>query len=337
MDRDDLLDSLSGDVSPLSQIDGDVESEIEVDGDLEADGEIEGDVEIARAYYKPMFINGHELAGEMLSPDLDIEVLKGDLTATRTVGGVNAGDEYEQGTMLETVIRDMLNPIDYPRLVNPSAVVSATGPKLLEKGASLNTVVTVQFNRGMINPAYGTDGYRSGPAVRYYLNDSPGQTTNSFFYTIIEGDDTLQGTVDYSEGQQPKNSIGEDYDSPLPAGSVDSPVVSYEFVNAMWANTADIQSVSKLPLVRKSAGEKEFIFPEQTELYPEIFDIPGEWTVSSIEVLNTLSGQWEDVASEFTISTTSHPDAAGVETTYKRYTDNRGYSAGSRTIRVRWS
>ena len=336
MDRNDMLDSLSGDVTPINELDGDISSQGEVEGDIEADGQVEGDVEIAKAYYNKMTINGHELKGDMLSPELDIEVLKDDLTATRTVGGVNSGDEYEQGTMLETIIRDMLNPIDYPRLINPSAVVVATGDKLLEKGSTLSTVVSISFNRGLINPAYGTNGYRSGPATMYYLNGGPGQANNSFFYTITEQDNTLQGTVDYSAGEQPKNSIGENYDSPLPAGTVNSPIVTYEFVNALWSNTGNIQTIAKLPLVSKSAGVKEFVFPEQTVSNPEVFDVPATWNVSTIEVLNTLSGAWEDVAGEFDISNTVHDDAGGTSTAYKRYTDNRGYSAGSRTIRIKW-
>ena len=71
--------------------------------------------------------------------------------------------------------------------------------------------------------------------------------------------------------------------------------------------------------------------------YPEIFDVPSSWTVTAVETLNPLSGQWEDCASEFTTSSTTHDDAGGVSTAYTRYTDNRGYGAGARQVRVKWS
>lgn len=337
MDRDEIIETLTGDVDALVQIDGEVNATEEIDGDVIAEGEIDGEVEVAKAYFKAASINGYPLDRDYTSEELDIEVLKAALDASRQVGGVNVGDHYDEGTMLEKIIRDMLNPVDYPRLVPPSASLSATGPKLLEKGDTLNTVVTVSFNRGLIDPAYGTDGYRSGPASMYYLNGGTGQASNSFFYTITESDDRLQAVVDYGAGDQPKNSIGEDYDGPYPAGSLSSSVIVYEFVNALWANVASIESITKQALVSKEAKVKEFTFPPQTPLFPEVFDVPGDWFITTIEVLNTLSGQWEDVSREFDISTVTHDDAAGVITTYKRYTDNRGYSAGSRTIRIKWS
>ena len=108
-------------------------------------------------------------------------------------------------------------------------------------------------------------------------------------------------------------------------------------MNALWANTANIQVVAKQALVSFSAKIKEFTFPEQTALYPEIFDVPSTWNVTAIEVLNTLSGQWESVVGEFNTSTVQHDDAGGTATTYTRYTDNRGYNAGSRKIRIKWS
>ena len=78
-------------------------------------------------------------------------------------------------------------------------------------------------------------------------------------------------------------------------------------------------------------------FPAQTVANPEIFDIPASWTVTAVQVKNDLSGQYEDCSSEFTVTNTTHDDAGGNTINYKRYTDNRGYNAGARTIRVKWS
>lgn len=334
----DLFDDVEGDVTSLDEIDGDVNGVDDIDGDIEPDGdELEGDVEIATEYFKAASINGHPLDRDYTSVELDIEVLKAALDASKQVGGVNIGDHYDEGTMLETIIRDMLNPVENPRLVDPSASLSATGDKILEKGGSLNTVVTVSFNRGQINPAYGTSGYRSGPATGYSLNGSQYQASNSFFYTVTEQDNSLNGSVEYSEGEQPKNSIGEDYAEPLPAGTVRSSSLTYEFVNALWANTANIQVVAKQALVSFSAKVKEFNFPEQTVLFPEIFDVPADWNVTAVEVLNTLSNTWEDCSGEFNTSNTVHDDAGGNPTNYIRYTDNRGYNAGARKVRIKWS
>lgn len=259
------------------------------------------------------------------------------LDVTRTVGGISSGDHYDAGTSLEQIIRDMLNPTDYPTLTNPSATLSATGAKLLEKGATLSTTFTVTFSRGSINPAYGTSGYRSGVATDYALNGGTTQASNTFPVTVDETVTSYQATVNYEAGEQPKDSTGHNYSSPLPAGSVTSNTVSYEFVNAIWANTASISTITKLSLTSKSAKQRDFNFPAQTVANPEVFDIPASWTVTAVQVKNDLSGAWEDAADQFTITNTDHNDAAGTSTAYKRYTFNLGYPTGARSVRVKWS
>lgn len=267
---------------------------------------------------------------------IDTGSLEADLVTSVTVGGITSGTTLEAGTSFEQIFRDMMNPTAYPTLTNPSASLSATGAKLLEVGATLNTTFTITFSRGSINPAYGTSGYRSGVATGYTF-DGETTTTNTFSKTITSAKTSYQGSVAYEAGEQPKNSVGGDYNTPLPAGSVNTNTVSYEFVNALWANTSNITAVAKLALVSKSVKVKEFNFPAQTVANPEVFDVPASWTVTAVEVLNTLSNQWEDCSSEFTVTDTTHDDAGGNSTAYKRYTDNRGYQAGARKVRVKWS
>lgn len=341
------INPIGSELEPIEVIEGEVVTTQELEGEISAEGEVEGSVGMPAFVYEKNYeildnkpsINGHELIGDQTTEELDIvsAKLKAALEAVVTVGGVSEGTNYSEGTELEKIMRDMLSPVLYPTLVNPSASISVASPvRLLEKGDTLSTTATINLNRGSITPPYGTSGYRSGPASSYSLNGGPFQAENSFFVTITEQLTSLAGSVSYLEGEQPKNSIGEDYDDPLPAGSAQTNTVTYEFVNALWANTSNIQNVTKQALVSFSAKLKEFIFPEQTPLYPEIFDAPSSWTITAIEVLNTLSNQWENVAFEFVVTNIVHNDAAGNEVTYKRYTDNRGYAAGSRKIRIKW-
>lgn len=287
--------------------------------------------------------------GQILKYDIETEtwvnadneggssVLSDDLTTAISVGGIASGVTYEAGTSLETLFRDLLEPTLYPSFTAPSASLSATGAKLLEKGASLATTFTITFSRGNISPAYGTNGYRSGEATGYGLNGSATQQTNTFAETVTESQKTYQGTVAYSAGQQPKDSKGKDYDSPLSAGSVNTNVINYEFVNALYANTSDITSVAKLTLISKSAKVKEFNFPAQTVTNPEEFHVDASWSITAVEVLNTLSNQWENCAGEFTVTDTTHNDAGGNVVNYKKYLCNLGVATGSRKIRIKWS
>jgi len=263
--------------------------------------------------------------------------LTSDMTTAIKVGGIESGTQYEEGTSLETIIRDMLEPTLYPTLTAPSATLAATGAKLLEKGATLATTFTATFSRGSINPAYGTSGYRSGAAIDYSLNSGTAQAGNTWNVTVSESTTSYQASVSYAAGEQPKDSKGNNYSTPLPAGSVNTNTVSYEFVDAMWANTSAIATIAKLSLVSKTAKQRDMTFPAQTVSNPEVFDVPASWTVTAVQVKNDLSGAWEDASSQFTVTDTTHNNAGSVSTAYKRYTFNMGVDTGSRQIRVKWS
>ena len=260
-----------------------------------------------------------------------------ELLTSMKVGGINTGTTYEQGTLIETILRDMLSPLLYPTLTDPSASLSPSGSLLLEKGASRMETITVNFNRGSINPAYGTSGYRSGEAQEYKINDGNIQTTNVFTVELDQYHNTFVGNVSYAEGEQPKDSAHHDYDYPLPAGDVDSPTLTYEFVNAIWANDDILTDITKCGLISYSAKQKTFVFPDCTISNPEVFDVPTVWNITAIEVKNDLNGLFEDCAVEFTSSETSHSDAGGTSVNYTRYTCNLGYDMASRTIRIKWS
>ena len=283
-------------------------------------------------------INGHVLVGDKSSSDLEIgSELSDDLTTGITVGGIDAGTTYEAGTPIEDIFNDLLNPVLYPALTNPSASLSGTGNKLLETGATQAVTLTATFNRGSISPAYGTSGYRSGEATGYSLNGGTSQQGNTWSETVSANNKTFSASVAYAAGEQPKDSKGNNYQSALPAGSVNTGSVSYDFVDAMWANTANIATIAKLSLVAKSAKQRDMVFPAQTVANPEVFDIPASWNVTAVQVKNDLSGQYEDASSQFTVTDVTHNNAGGVSTNYKRYTFNMGIATGQRTVRVKWS
>ncbi len=259
------------------------------------------------------------------------------ITTNTTVGGISSGTTYNVGTSYDTLWKNLLCPTLYPSFTAPSATISATGSKLLEVGATLSSTITTTFSRGTISPSYGTNGYRSGAATSYALNGGTSQASNEFTETVSGSNKSFQVTVEYAVGEQPKDSNGDNYDSPLAAGSVTSNTINFEFVNALWSNTADITSIAKNSLVSKGTKQNTFNFPAATVANPETFDVPASWTITAVEVLNTLSNQWENCASEFTITDTTHDDAGGDSTSYKRYTNNLGYAMDSRKIRIKWS
>ena len=263
--------------------------------------------------------------------------LTDDLSVNTAVGGINSGKLYEAGTSLEEIFRNMLAPVKYPSFSAPTATLSATGAKILERGATLNTTMTVSFNRGSISPAYGTDGYRAGMATGYSLNGGSLQSSNAFPVTIDDSELTYRASVEYSAGAQPKDSAGNNYGTALPAGTINTNTITYEFVDALWANTSNIGTVSKLSLVSKGSGTYRFDFPAQTVANPEVFDVPASWNVIAIETLNPLSNTWGNCTGEFDTSTITHDDISGNPVDYTRFRDNRGYNAGARAVRIRFN
>ena len=260
-----------------------------------------------------------------------------ELLTSIKVGGVNSGITYDQGTPIEDILRDMLSPLLFPTLTNPSLTLIPTGSLLLEKGTSKMETIIANFNRGSIDPAYGTSGYRSGEVQSYKINNGNTQTSNTFTVALDQIHNTFVGTAAYAEGEQPKDSAGHDYDEPLPAGSVDSSTLTYEFVNTIWSNEENYESISKCGLISYSAKQKTFEFPNCTIINPEVFDVPSSWNIVSIEVKNELNNLFEDCAVEFTSSDTTHSDAGGNSVAYTRYSCNLGYDMASRTIRIKWS
>lgn len=262
--------------------------------------------------------------------------LTDELTASLTVGGVTSGTVYPAGTLIEQIIRDMLNPVAVPTLTPPSAALTATGDKLLERGSTLNTTFTLTFNRGRINPAYGTSGYRSGPATSYTL-DGETKATNTFTRTITEDKLEYQGSVAYEAGEQPKDSKGNNYSTPLPAGSVNSAKVTYEFVDAWWGNGDDPDEIVKMPLISKKSGETLITFAPTTDDQAEKFDIPATWTLTAIKVYNPFSMVWDDCTNQFAASDVTHVNSTGETVQYKRYTCILGYGMGERELKIEWS
>lgn len=264
-----------------------------------------------------------------------------EIKTTTIIGGYTSPTTIPAGTNLEDIIEKILTTVTNPTLTNPSATISGTGSKLLEKGATQNATITISFNRGSINPAYGTSGYRSGEATGYELNGSA-QSSGTINVTVSETNNTFAGKVSYAQGEQPKNSAGQDFNSPLPAGTINTNnTVEYEFVNAAYATTADINTMTKQPLF--SYKTKSHVFNmtgvRQTDTIPMMFDVPKELTITAVKVWNPLTGQWVVPANpyEFRTEDTTHQDAAGRTVNYTRYIDNRGYGAGGREVKIEWS
>lgn len=264
-------------------------------------------------------------------------VLSSELVVTKSTGGISAGTTYEQGTSIESILRDLLTEVASPSLTNPSVSISVNSSTQMTSGESKDVTITANFNRGRINPAYGTSGYRSGEVIGYSLNGGAEQTSNTFNVTVDEDHKTFVVTARYAEGEQPKDSVGEDYSTPLPAGSVTSNTITFTFavdtMGSLWSNSVDNSTLTE-ERIDKSVGTKTWEnFAAYTEESPQVFCVPSDWNVTAIEGFNVLYNTFQDISDQFDVE----EDVEIEGFMYTRYTDNREIDGGARPIRIKWN
>lgn len=241
--------------------------------------------------------------------------LSDDLTTAISVGGIDSGVTYEAGTPLETIIRDLLEPTLYPSFTNPSASLSYSADTYYAVGATVGSKSgIVSLNRGTINPSYGTSGKRSGVATGYAISTSGADTefsdtsesSGSFTVPALtraqKGSIVITGSVSYAQGEQPKDSKGNNYDSPLPSGTV-SATKTIQFIQPYYygaSNSATIADFTGLTQNVTAKGQKTFNYTTnnqymvfafdsaygnlKTILDGNGFDVTGGWTKNTVTV-----------------------------------------------------
>lgn len=155
-------------------------------------------------------------------------------TSTTEVGAITNGQVIMAGTTFDDFVKLLLLKIYNPTFVAPSASLVATGLSAnVEVGTIGNITLTATLNRGSINgnivggiwnPST-FQNYRSGIANNYTINGSDLNLTNVLVLNntqIISGANTWSTVIDYDAGSQPLNSNGDNYSTPLNAGSVSS-------------------------------------------------------------------------------------------------------------------
>ena len=234
------------------------------------------------------------------------------------VGGVPVGTVLT-GRTLEDIIEEMLVTVFYPSFVNPNNTIAFVPsiPATQEVGVTLATIdFEATFDRGLITPPYGTSGFRSGLPTGYTytgtdLNFSVSSASLNDVqqisgYTILLGLQSWTNTVDYNAGEQPKDSEGNNFASPLPSGTTSVKTTSingiYPWfygkvssggaaagVNRPTANQALINSGSGNTTVASSNGT--IIVPDFTSTADDYiwFAIPSTSTSKTIWYVNALN------------------------------------------------
>lgn len=194
--------------------------------------------------------------------------LEADLIVSNPMGKYTQGAKIDAGTSMETIMRGILSKTYYPTLSNPTASITYDVPALVAVGDEVAAgTARLNFNRGSINPKYTAESeFRAGPATKLNLKvdgstitfneDSTSGVFNVPAFTRhSKGKVTITGTVNYGAGVQPKDSDGNNYNSPLAAGSVGA-IKQIEFVIPfLYGATTDPDNIDLSTLTQDISGK----------------------------------------------------------------------------------
>ena len=187
--------------------------------------------------------------------------------AAITLGGITAGDELTGLTAIE-ILEDLLVPTLFPTLTAPSNTFADDAANIQEVGTTASTInFTATFDRGSITPDYGTSGFRSGLPNEYNYSDngnvgaslpatqaSTSLTDNQSLndVEIQEGANTWSSSVDYDAGEQPLDSTGGNFSSPLAAGTTGTESVTITGIYPIFYGTSSTKPTAGSALLTSS-------------------------------------------------------------------------------------
>ena len=263
------------------------------------------------------------------------------------VGGLGKGTTVEslEGKTFSQMFDDILFPTVNPTFTAPTASIqfkSYTSTKEVGSAAPTASNFTTSYNAGAIT-LNGVKQNNRGGAI---------DSDNSFIYVNGDADNktlpakvslgatTYKYRASYSEGPQPKDNKGNDYDAPLAAGYVDSSAVTLNGTYPWFASTASASAenpVAKQSLVAwnstagsMSTGNFEL---QPSGTLPQVFKLPRK--ISTLQMLNTVSNKMETIGLGDYNETTETINIGGVDVTYYVYT-YKGAVRGSVTLSAKF-
>lgn len=279
----------------------------------------------------------------------------GDLAMPNSVGGISAGttaNSLKNKTMTQ-LLDDLLFPTIYPTYVAPYCTISKSSPTVFEVGSAAPQVssFTTTFNRGNIYLNGVEQNPRAGeliPSSSYIYHTSDTEANKTLPSTVALGNTIYYYKAAYSQGPAPLDNKGNAY-AGLAQGTVTSNTRETNHPNTnksvtingtypwfastgkpgeyakqglvAWSNTAGSMSTGSFTVKAQAK--------DATEDYRQTFILPRE--AQTIEVLNTLSGNWDDTKSQWTKVTLSN---YYLGRTYYKYYLTSSESVGARSIKA---
>jgi len=276
-------------------------------------------------------------------------IYNGSTPASVNLGGISVGYQLT-GRTANQILENLLVPTLNPTLTNPS-ITSFTQNLVTtqEVGLSVIPTFTTNFSRGSISPAYGTSGFRSGLPTSYVYsgngnvrtvissalsNVSPATGTT----ILVEGVNTWGVLVNYGSGEQPRNSSGGNFSSPLPAGAtpISNTIITGRFLrffgptSSVPVNSSQVRTLPNNAL--QTSNIMTFVLNTGTVQNRFVVALPPGRTISSVFDLDSANA---NITSSYILTGTilvNDGGGTGTPRTYNLYVLTLGapYSSNHR-------
>lgn len=274
--------------------------------------------------------------------------LSDNIATANDLGGIPAGTTVAQlkNKTFSQLFDELIFPTVNPTFEAPTASLSlkstSTTPVIQEVGTTGASVpVAASFNKGY-NPGAikiaGVKKQNRGGDLQYnesfiYINDVPANKT--FPTKIPEGSIIYKYRATYAQGPQPLDSKGNNYQTPLTAGTVDSNAVIIYGVYPYFTNKDNNKAFAKLALtIYNTLSAVKFKAEGPSK---HTFKLPAKYTLTKVELLNTLSGKYENYGIDKFTKTTENIEVQGKQVSYAVYTRNDTGFNGESTFNITFS
>lgn len=249
------------------------------------------------------------------------------------LGGIAAGTTVKQltGKSYDEIFDTLIFPTVNPTFTAPSASISLKSySNIQEIGADAPTAANfnVGFNPGAITLAGKKQNNRAGAQDVEASKILYGSTkVESLPSKVTAGAMDYYYRASYAEGPQPKDSKGNNYQTPAAAGNVDSGKVTVSGYRAAYSGLVSTNAITEdvIKGMTKTVSAKKAIKVSGpiSEQYI-CFAAPKGWAVSNIKDSNNF-----DVTSTYTTSTVSVTGLDGQAVNYTVYLSGKMTQPGT--------
>lgn len=265
------------------------------------------------------------------------------LATPEKVGGIVKGTKVSalEGKTYDYLWDELLFPTVNPTFTAPSASISLKSyntPQEVGAVAPTKENFTTSYNAGAINLNGVKQNDRGGALDEgnsfIFVNGQ--ESTTTLPPKVVLGNTTYTYKAAYQQGPQPKDNKGNNYSTPLPAGSVKSSNVTVNGTYPWYASTSTASNETptvKQALIAWNASSGSMSTPrfelQPSGTLPQVFKLPRK--ITQLQMLNTVSNQMENIGLSDYNETKENINIGGSEVEYFVYT-YKGSTRGSVTL-----